>query len=1001
MNSSISVAKESLTLNVYPGGAGLPSTAGRAELAFNSVAAARDAIRCLKAEPGGLNVPVTVVIHAGVHELVEPLVFGPQDSGTAKYPIRYVAATGAAPVLSGGRCLDTWQEIQHNGLRCWVTDLPDVAAGKWNFTRLFVNRQDRPRPRLPKTGFYHFTGLAGFDDTGMKWHQGPDRANFAPGEIQAWKNIQDVEVITYQLWFDTHHRITAIDEANQVVQFREKSLGSLRDERHEFARYYVENVFEALDTPGQWYLDRPSGRLYYLPLPEESLADTRIVAPRIGQLIVLQGEKGRRVKHLRFENLSFAHQQWDLPPGWPGFMQAAYGVPGAIILNGAEACVFYGCTVSHVNGYGIEVLAGSTKNTIAACVFNDTGAGGVKIGQEQTRPADAGVPMVVPPVVPPAGGEVPPMATTVVDCTVRDFGRIYPSAIGIWIGNSGWNRIIRNEIFDGNYTGISCGWTWGYAPTRTVCNRIEYNHIHHINHREILSDNGGIYLLGIQPGTVLRGNVIHDISCYGYGGWGIYPDEGSSEILVEDNLVYHTKKESFFVHYGRDLMVRNNIFALSEADHMSLGKREMHHSTTMSRNIFLPCNGRVGGTEYLKSWSTLHYTLRDNLYWTADGSPLTFNGMTLSKQQEQGQNLGAVVADPFFVDAAGGNFTLRPDSPVSAIGFKPFDVTAAGPRKGAQRPLTYADYLKGKPLTSTDVPIVRTCIELATPANEVPRAERVDYTVTISNEGRAEARGVVRVCAGPAEAVKVPVTRAIAFTLAPGEKLSERLTAEFRLEAPHFWLESSGEGDAVIGTHKVSLRDACWKAPRVPEVEDPAAIAGVVAAHQGHRIIKGERLIAELKVAVTERYLLFYGELYETSLRPNLVEPWAGTGFELFVPRPLPPDAPSGTQPQKDQVFIVPGSEANSAVGLRLNEGGQGVTVAPEIRTWSKPGAAGCIVGACIPWACLGAETKPDTLPFEMIVDVVNPLTGAIGQMDVFDMPWDGWKRLTGRLACG
>ena len=136
-------------------------------------------------------------------------------------------------------------------------------------------------------------------------------------------------------------------------------------------------------------------------------------------------------------------------------------------------------------------------------------------------------------------------------------------------------------------------------------------------------------------------------------------------------------------------------------------------------------------------------------------------------------------------------------------------------------------------------------------------------------------------------------------------------------------------------------------------------------------------------------------------MRPNLVEPWAGTGFELFVPRPLPPDAPSGTQPQKDQVFIVPGSEANSAVGLRLNEGGQGVTVAPEIRTWSKPGAAGCIVGACIPWACLGAETKPDTLPFEMIVDVVNPLTGAIGQMDVFDMPWDGWKRLTGRLACG
>jgi hypothetical protein len=141
--------------------------------------------------------------------------------------------------------------------------------------------------------------------------------------------------------------------------------------------------------------------------------------------------------------------------------------------------------------------------------------------------------------------------------------------------------------------------------------------------------------------------------------------------------------------------------------------------------------------------------------------------------------------------------------------------------------------------------------------------------------------------------------------------------------------------------------------------------------------------------------------LNEKSLRPNLVEPWFGTGFELIVPRPVPPGSPAGTPPRKDQVFVVPSADGACAAGLRLNEGGQGATVAPEIRAWACSTEDGCVVAACIPWRLLGSDGMPESLPFELIVDVVKPRNDAIAQVEVFDLPWDGWQRLTGRLICG
>ena len=942
-----------------------------------TLAGARDVLRRLRTGPGGLDRPVTVHVADGVYELSETLLFTPEDGGTEACPIQYAAAAGAAPVVSGGHRIGGWRETQHANLRCWIADLPEVAAGRWRFTRLYVNDMPRLRPRLPKTGFQRFTGLAGAADPFPGWCKGPDRANFAPGEIRKWHNWEDAELVSYQLWFDTHHHFKSIDEVAGVAVFHAQSLGSLKDEKGEFARYFVENIFEALDTPGQWYLDRPAGRLYYLPLPNETPATTVVVAPRLTELVRLQGDGTRRVNHLRFENLAFAHQHWELPPTCSGYIQAAFGVPGAIVLEGAEACVFYGCTIAHVNGYGLEVLAGSTRNVMAACIIHDAGAGGFKVGHEEMKPHESAIGERM-------AGDFPAMATTIVDCTIRDCGHLFPSAIGIWVGNSSWNRLLHNHIFNCNYTGISCGWTWGYAPTRTVGNRIEYNHIHHINNHEILSDNGGIYTLGIQPGLVMRGNVIHDISCYGYGAWGIYPDEGSSGMLVEHNLVCGTKKAAYSMHYGQDNLVQHNIFALSQAEHICLGKREMHRSTVFRRNVCLFANGQITGIPDRPAQNTVH----DNLYWTIDGAPLYFSGLSLASQQEKGLNIGSVVADPLFADAAGSDFSMRADSPAKGIGFHSFDWRAAGRRLKGSRPTEYGEYLGRFPIPPLDAPVVRTQIELMTPLADVRVGGLAVFEVRLTNLGRAAAKGIVRLVGGPKGATGRPSARRIAFALAPGEKKCESVSIKVKRGTCEFWLDCEPADDASMPARGLVVDYAAFKCP-VPQVPAGGGLESVGAALSNAPVQvlrQGGRVLAEVKWGASEDGFLFTALYHEPVLRPNVASPWLGTAFEVQNV-PSFADTPADRQRAMRKIFIVPHGDGCGAETVIPAEGGNDNAPAPNPVVDSHPISDGCEVTVIIPWKRLGYDGMPANILFEMIVYGVDPATNDICYARVFDWP--------------
>ena len=131
---------------------------------------------------------------------------------------------------------------------------------------------------------------------------------------------------------------------------------------------------------------------------------------------------------------------------------------------------------------------------------------------------------------------------------------------------------------------------------------------------------GGVYLVGITAGTRVCHNLIHDIRSLRYGGWAIYPDEGSSELLVENNLCYNTDREIFHQHYGRNNVVRNNIFAYGGKAVLAYTRMEQHLGLTFEGNIFVARGTPVVQGVDAVRWHPDRTRFRGNLYWCEDGA---------------------------------------------------------------------------------------------------------------------------------------------------------------------------------------------------------------------------------------------------------------------------------------------------------------------------------------------------------------------------------------------
>ncbi len=511
---------------------------------FATLGRARDAVREVKAGEGLAVGGITVWLRGGRYILREPFVLGPQDSGTADGPVVYAAYGDEQPVLCGGERISGWKEQSH---RRWTVELGEVKSGAWWFRQLFRGGKRMRRSRQPNSDDWasckdlYTIAKVSEDLKAIEFEEGLPGGDFVS---------QETELVIIQNWSVTRCLIGSVAGGRVETLTPNGVFGVRGCTSRPGKKAFFEHALAFVDEPGEWYLDRRSGVLTYQAGEGENPVDEAFFAPRLKQLVRLDGRSNEPVYHVIFRGLRFRYAGWDLPAiGYRGVQaghydaktaqseksksDVGYSSPVAIEFHHAIGCRFESCGVAHVGTSGLGLGAGCRMNKVVGCEFYDIGGNGVMVGYHRA-------PACGPYALDKDWDEFfeVPVGNEVSNNYIHRCGAILLGAVGIFEAFCQDTRIAHNVLTDLPYSGISAGFRWGYEPTSQKGTLIEYNHIHNVCRQ--LGDAAGIYTLGLQNGGVFRGNLIHGMGHRGGHGIvsGFGPDAGSSDIVIERNIFY-------------------------------------------------------------------------------------------------------------------------------------------------------------------------------------------------------------------------------------------------------------------------------------------------------------------------------------------------------------------------------------------------------------------------------------------------------------------------------
>ncbi|MDJ0340708.1 fibronectin type III domain-containing protein [Streptomyces sp. PH10-H1] len=547
--------------DVYLSPDGDDHASGTAEQPVRTLEHARDLVR---ARTGHLTADLTVHLAPGTYRQSEPLVLDARDSGGNGHRVVWDGAGSA--VVSGGRQVTGWQQVAARpGL--WAAPAPSGLA---DTRQLYVDgvRAQRARGEVPVDLTVTSTGYTA-----------------SAGTLATWRNIGDAEFVYTSgetLWNIARNGLgqwteprcpiasatgTTItmaqpcrDNSNKRVEFpdipgRTVSMvgpGKLTNSGH---ASYVENAYELLDQPGEWYFDRSAHTVYYLPRPGEDLRNADVEAPVAQKLIDGGGTAAAPLHDVTFRGLQFSYATWLTPSSPGGFseIQAGYTItgptgwatqglchfvaggtcpfaswtkmPGNVSLAHSRSIDFTSDVFAHLGAAGLELGTGTKDARVSGGIFTDISGNGMEIG---------GV-----------DGTEPASGVQVTDNHLYALPREFHGGVAIVNGYTQHNTIAHNQIDHVGYSAISMGWGgWPdkigspATPNPSHDNAVRDNLI--FDYMQMLDDGGGIYTQGLTgtsmaDGEKVTGNVIH-------GQWGlgksVYTDNGCTYETVQGNVLY-------------------------------------------------------------------------------------------------------------------------------------------------------------------------------------------------------------------------------------------------------------------------------------------------------------------------------------------------------------------------------------------------------------------------------------------------------------------------------
>ena len=562
---SLGFAQEQATFYVAPTGS--DSNPGTEAAPFKTITKAQKAVREIN---GTMTGDIVVYLREGTYQLNSTVNFDERDGGKDGHYVRYKAYKGEMPLITGGMPVTGWT-IHDETNNIWKAE-----GVEGRFRQLYVNGKKAVRACFPNAIAANDKGAGSFDHDFVRLSKvdSTGRAFDVSAEyIKNIKNIEDVEIHLMIAWAESILRLEKAElnggtaklipkdpERTKLFHRAYPMLGTaFQSNPPKQQVFYLENSYDLIDAPGEWYLDEKNQTLYYKPRSGENMGSANVVAPRLNTMFSVLGKDTKnKVGYMSFEGLTFAHSNYTRPSeeGFLDLQAANFNVdvlpdPGrgnweklnsnkyllwrpdaGFRVENAHHFLVKNCTFTQMAATGLDFVSGTNDDVIEGNVFYEIGAAGIMLGkfyQDSTTEIHI--------AYNPSDKEEISTRDTIRNNLVTNVTNEHQGAVGIGAGYPRYVVIENNEISYTYYSGISLGFGWTKDQTAMTNNHVNKNNIHHIS--RLLCDSGPIYTLSNQgTGSEIKENYLHDYSASKWSDYWVLPiylDEGSSGFVVENN----------------------------------------------------------------------------------------------------------------------------------------------------------------------------------------------------------------------------------------------------------------------------------------------------------------------------------------------------------------------------------------------------------------------------------------------------------------------------------